>query len=156
MFKYFISTLHYIAAALLCSFAAFLIISAVKGNRIFLVQTGSMSPTIPPGSVIYVVPTEFERLSENDIITFSTGNSTVTHRIVSIDENNRSLVTKGDGNNLIDANPVPYDKVIGKVMFSNKYLGRIGLYQIRYLLLILAGIIVMKDSLRRISSADDT
>ena len=49
-----------------------------------------------------------------DVITFYSGNSLVTHRIVG--ETERGFITKGDANNAADLYPVPITDVVGKVV----------------------------------------
>ena len=106
----------------------------IAGIRIFGVQvygvlTGSMEPTHPTGSLIYVKRTDASDLRVNDVITFSISpNVIATHRIVEIvpDENNPSIVryrTKGDANKDVDASLVSASNIIGKVVFSVPQLG---------------------------------
>ena len=106
----------------------------IAGIRIFGVQvygvlTGSMEPTYPTGSLIYVRRVDADDLRVNDVITFSmSANVIATHRIVEIvpDESNPSIVryrTKGDANNDVDASLVNASNIIGKVMFSVPQMG---------------------------------
>ena len=108
----------------------------IAGIRIFGVQvygvlTGSMEPTHPTGSLIYVKRVNASDLRVNDVITFSISpNVIATHRIVEIvpDETNPSLVryrTKGDANKDVDASLVSANNIIGKVMFSIPKMGYI-------------------------------
>ena len=108
----------------------------IAGIRIFGIQvygvlTGSMEPTHPTGSLIYVKRTDASDLRVNDVITFSISpNVIATHRIVEIvpDESNPTIVryrTKGDANNDVDASLVSANNIIGKVMFSIPQLGYI-------------------------------
>jgi len=71
------------------------------GYQLYVVESGSMSPTLKVGAVILSVqPKDKEALSVNDIVTFKTGSgATVTHRIVEITEDENGQVryrTKGD------------------------------------------------------------
>ena len=64
-----------------------------------VVETGSMSPTIKPYSLIYIKPYDnFEDYRVGDIVTFTDNyqQKSFTHRIVEIDEQTQSFVTKGD------------------------------------------------------------
>ena len=119
--------------------AAMLFAFLIAGIRIFGVQvygvlTGSMEPTHPTGSLIYVRRVDTSDLRVNDVITFSISpNVIATHRIVEVvpDETNPSVVryrTKGDANNEVDASLVSASNVIGKVMFSIPQLGYIANY----------------------------
>ena len=60
---------------------------------------------------------EFDELQDADIIAFYSGDSVVTHRVVSIDKDNMLITTKGDANNTRDFTPVAYTNVLGKVAF---------------------------------------
>lgn len=111
----------------------------IAGIRIFGVQvygvlTGSMEPSYPTGSLIYVKRVDADDLRVNDVITFSlSSNVIVTHRIVEIvaDESNPSVVsyrTKGDANNDADASLVSASNIIGRVIFSVPRLGYLANY----------------------------
>lgn len=80
------------------------------------VLTGSMEPEIPVGSMVYVEPVEPESLAEGDVVTFvQADGDTVTHRVVKNRTVEGTLVTKGDANEEEDMDPVPYERVVGKV-----------------------------------------
>lgn len=88
------------------------------GFRIYGVLTGSMTPTYQVGGVIYVSETDPEDIQIGDAVTFSMGTDTesvMTHRVVDITDG--YFLTKGDANNAVDAEPVSYDRVIGKVRY---------------------------------------
>lgn len=109
--------------------SAALLLLSVFGVRFFTVCTGSMYPTYPVGSVIVVCPTEFSELEKGDVITFlSGGNTAVTHRIYQIDRDNKTVSTKGDNNNVEDNNSVTEDRILGRVVFSIKYLGYVSIF----------------------------
>ena len=82
----------------------------------YVVQSGSMEPSIGTGDVIFIA--EQSEYQLNDTITFKDANSrTVTHRITQKNETPTGVefITKGDANQTIDAEPVPATQVIGKV-----------------------------------------
>ena len=83
----------------------------VFGYSVFNVATGSMEPTIKQNDIIVVKMTD--KYDVNDIITFEKDGSYITHRIVTINDNN--IITKGDANN---ANDLAINKknVLGKVI----------------------------------------
>ena len=90
------------------------------GWQLFAVETGSMAPAIPVGSVVAVRPIRAEALEIGDVITFSDHTQPdvrVTHRIVSLEtkDGQRTAVTKGDANNTTDSWTVPIDRVVGRV-----------------------------------------
>ena len=86
--------------------------------KAYVVKSSSMEPTIKAGSVIYVKPYgDNESVSAGDIISFHTGNVIVTHRIMSVDFENGTVITKGDGNEVCDSAPLPLSAIEGKVQF---------------------------------------
>lgn len=108
------------------------VVPAVVGGRTLTVLSGSMSPTIPAGSVVVTKPVEPASLRVGDVITFSTRGPDalgslhrVTHRIVAVNgtAGEKSFTTRGDANDVVDAYPVTADDVIGKVWFHLPWLG---------------------------------
>lgn len=98
------------------------------GIEVKIVQSGSMEPALPLGSMIIVLPAEKYR--EGDIITFGSDTREAiptTHRIVSISAIEGEMIyrVKGDANENEDPKPVETDEVIGKVVFHIPYLGYI-------------------------------
>ena len=92
----------------------------------YLVQSGSMSPTIKTGDLIMVKPDISYKLG--DIITFNnTKNQKITHRIVNIKIENdvQKIFTKGDANKVWDDGYVNQSQVIGKVNYQIPYLGKL-------------------------------
>ncbi|MFH1561344.1 MAG: signal peptidase I [Patescibacteria group bacterium] len=94
------------------------------GYRSFLVQSGSMEPTIMIGDVIIVAQKPSYR--ENDVITFKdfAGKKT-THRIVGkVDDPSKTVfITKGDANRSEDSANVPLTDVLGKAVLVIPRLG---------------------------------
>jgi len=96
------------------------------GVSLVTVETGSMHPSIPQGSLIVYRETPMEGILAGDVITFSlTWESTTTHRVVKVmkSEEETSFVTRGDANDTDDPEEVPYGSVIGVVVFSLPLLG---------------------------------
>ena len=90
------------------------VFSLASGVKLYTVQTGSMAPTYPIGTILIVEPVKFEDLNSGDTITFNiSGGSVVTHRIVSVDSEKKTT----------DSAPVSYDNVIGRVKTHIPYLG---------------------------------
>ena len=86
-----------------------------------VVLTGSMSGAIEPNDVI--ITRAQKAYHVGDIITFRTGSSSVTHRIIAIDE--EGYRTKGDANNTADELPVGHGAVVGKVILVIPGLGAV-------------------------------
>lgn len=89
------------------------------GLKLYVVQTGSMAPTIPTGSIVLVKPQSSYKPGE--VITFGSPQKSFTHRIVEVLET--GYITKGDANPSADSNPVEKGKVLGRVIFSAPLLG---------------------------------
>jgi len=102
-----------------------------KSLRLFVVQSGSMEPTVKTGSLVIVRPEN--QYKKNDIITFKSRPDAdiknpgllITHRIVEIkdDKGEVFFTTKGDANESPDMEARPVGSVLGKVVFTIPYLG---------------------------------
>jgi len=95
------------------------VLKSIFGLVILVVTSGSMSPAIYKGSVVFVLPQEPYKL--NNIITYNYNQKLITHRIIGI--KNESFITKGDANNTEDLNKVELDQIKGKVVFYIPFLG---------------------------------
>ena len=99
------------------------------GIKTYAVVSGSMEPTYPTGSLLYVKSIDIKELKVGDAITFMADEDTVaTHRIIEIipDEEDSSVLrfrTQGDANETADGTPVHYKNIIGKPVFAIPYLG---------------------------------
>ena len=98
----------------------------MMGYRPYSIESGSMAPTIPKGSLVFVKNyTQFEDYSVGDVVTFAdlSREKFFTHRIVAIDENSKLFTTKGDANADVDPSPAESIYAVGKVQFSIPFLG---------------------------------
>lgn len=96
-----------------------------------VVQSGSMEPSYPVGSLVYVKQSDPAKLEVGDVITFESGGMVrCTHRIAEIREENGSVrfITKGDNNEAADSNPVLPQSIVGKVVFMIPWLGYFAAY----------------------------
>ena len=103
----------------------------ILGLKAYTIETGSMAPTIPQGSMVYVRPCEdYSEYSVDDIATFTNlaGNESFTHRIVEIDESDMTFITKGDANADVDPSPTEIDYAVGKVEFAIPFLGYVSMF----------------------------
>lgn len=136
------------------------VIMLMLGVKLYCVRTGSMYPTYPIGTLIFVNSAEFEELSVGDVVTYAAGDSTVvTHRIVGINEKNRTIETQGDSNTVSDG-WMRYENVIGRVIFGVPLVGYAGLIaQTRFgkimIAIFLFGIIAVEGLRRMWDSAKD-
>lgn len=129
--KIFKNIISYIVIAIVFIFMIISILTNIKvfGYKFYDVLTGSMSPTIKPGSLIVVKATEENEIKEGNIITFkgsSTSNLT-THRVVEVIEDNKNIKfqTKGDANDVLDSMLVDKELLVGKVVFDIPYMGKV-------------------------------
>lgn len=130
--------------------------------RIFVVETGSMEPAIPTGSLTFVSPqAEYQT---GDVITFNTPieedevkDYVVTHRINDVKEEKGETLfqTKGDANNTADSMWTNQIRVIGKVVGSVPLLGYIVGFaktQMGFLLvIIIPSLIIIYSEIQNIS-----
>lgn len=87
-----------------------------------VVQSGSMEPALPVGSVVVVKPVDPNKLQKNEIIWFKlSGPQSITHRIIDITD--EGFITKGDANKAPDNFILEKKDVIGRVVFTIPYLG---------------------------------
>ena len=100
-----------------------LAVPALLGYETYNVTSGSMEPTIPEGSVIYVEHTEPSAIVEGDIIAFYKDGTVVTHRVTDNRVVTGVFITKGDANEKEDISPVQYSELIGRVKYHFPYLG---------------------------------
>ena len=95
-----------------------------KHNLVLLITTGSMSPTMPQGTVIIV--RRGTSPSTGDVATYeSKGGNYITHRVVATEllGKDRLFYTQGDANGFQDPFPVGIDSIVGVTVFSFPYLG---------------------------------
>lgn len=104
----------------------------VLGWSMLTVLTGSMEPTLPEGSLIFVHAVPTGDLRPGDVITFYTtlaGYDGVlnTHRITEVvnESGALSFLTKGDANPIGDVQPVDAGQVLGRVALCSPGLGAI-------------------------------
>lgn len=101
---------------------------SIFGYRLYIVQSGSMEPTLGVGSLIAVKEMQAKDIEVNDVISYKpNGETVVTHRVVGIENTEEGLMfkTRGDANNADDPNLLSGSNIIGKQTFSIPYLGRI-------------------------------
>ena len=112
-----------VCAALLGTIACTLAFAWAQGYRLYVVQTGSMSPTFNAGDVV-IDRTTKAGYEAGDILTvqISAAGDLVTHRMTRQDKQGL-LHTKGDANKTPDAWALPPEQVRGVVKKSVPNLG---------------------------------
>lgn len=118
-----------ILAFILLPIAVFTLITSktdkIAGIKSFVVLTGSMTPSIPQGSVIFTK--KAEAYSKGDVVSFSIDGKNVTHRINAVEQDMNGEIfyeTKGDANNAVDSELVSAASVIGKSVFHMPHVGK--------------------------------
>ena len=97
----------------------------ILGYEVYYIESGSMEPTLPVGSVVYVEYVNPREVETDDIIAFQYDGAVVTHRVVQNQYFSEEIITKGDANETQDINPVPYRQLIGRVKYHIPYIGPI-------------------------------
>src|SRR6476620_2847792 len=120
-----------VALLLVLVFAALalILVPRATGSQTYTVLTNSMAPKYPPGTFLVVKPEPFAQLKYGDVVTFQleSGKPAVeSHRIVgfaSTQGGEKTLITRGDNNDLNDPNPVRELQVKGKLFYAVPYVG---------------------------------
>jgi signal peptidase len=117
-----------LAFGLLVVVVALLVLIALApralGWQLVVVSGGSMSPTIPFGSVAVLETVSSEDLHAGDVVMYPSGNgkSMITHRILSISSVD-GITTKGDANPTADIDPISASSVRGRYLFHVPWFG---------------------------------
>ena len=124
------NTLFVLLCLVCAALLGFLIVPRMLGYQDYVVLSGSMEPTYPVGSLIYVKSVDPQDVTVGQPITFVLNEDLVvaTHRVVEIDEENQYFYTKGDANESMDGSPVHFKNLIGVPVFSIPYLGYVANY----------------------------
>ena len=142
MFVKILRTIINILSVIMIVFALFVLLSVVMtkpgqapsvlGYSSFRVLSGSMEPTIRTDSMIIVKKVPASQVAVGDVISFyssdpALGGSVNTHRVVAVETLNgiRIFQTKGDANVVPDEYPVSGPDLIGVVVFSSYFMGRL-------------------------------
>jgi len=137
--KTFLKILKTIALTIIIGIIILLLIIKVKsllnpgevpslfGYKAFIVLSGSMEDEINIGDIIISKEVPENELGINDIISFKSGKSITTHRIVLINDIDGTswYTTKGDANNTNDMNPVEYSNIEGKLVYVIPKIGKL-------------------------------
>ncbi len=94
------------------------VVPRLVGLQPYAIVSGSMEPTYATGSLVFAEPAEGEKLQAGDIAAFWQGEDVITHRVQENVADEGELITKGDANAEPDVRPVPYQNVLGRVVFS--------------------------------------
>lgn len=108
---------------------ATIVLPAVTGSTALTVKTSSMEPSLPPGTMVVVRPTNTSEIQPGMVLTYQlkSGEETlVTHRVTQkqfLADGTPVFVTKGDANPQPDPNPVKEVQIKGTVWYAIPYVG---------------------------------
>jgi signal peptidase len=100
----------------------FVLVPRLTGSTPYTVLTGSMRPSMPPGTTVVVKPLPFSEIKVGDVITYQISSGepeVVTHRVIGVNvtQDGVRLETKGDANPIADPSLVREEQVRGKVWY---------------------------------------
>lgn len=163
IFQFIYKALKTIFVLILVLYVAILIIqrlsnnSSIFGFRVFTVATSSMEPVYEVGDVILVHEEDFKSLKVGDDVTYigtvsDFKDRIVTHRIISKDEKNNTLRTKGVANEEADPT-IESSQLYGKVTYrfivisliTHLLRTKIGFYFLIFLPLVLVAFLEIAD-----------
>ncbi len=139
----------------------------LSNRQVRVIITGSMDadpqpydiPTIPVNSLVMIENMSYDEVANDleigDVIAFNQNGILITHRIIAIDENLKTITTKGDANDGVEY--VAYTQVVGEVVGVNHWLGVIVHILQNYTLSVIlgtvgivSGVVAVKSSLKAI------
>jgi signal peptidase I len=115
------------AIVVIAGFALFAIQVAypfITSTETAWVRTGSMQPTLPTGSYVYI--DRHQPYQVGDIVAFRANGQTIIHRLVAEwtgDNRTGPFATQGDANNGRDADLVTRQQIIGKAVAYIPWVG---------------------------------
>lgn len=111
-------TMHIICLVMLLAVCA-IGVPRLFGVYEFNVMTGSMTPTYPVGTLVYVAPKDPSSIRPGEVVTcvMDANLNVITHRVVENNYDENTIVTKGDANEVNDS-PILYENVVGVVCFA--------------------------------------
>lgn len=94
----------------------------IIGYRSYTVLSGSMEPRFYPGDIVITKHKNKTDIQVNDIVTYRDNDGVIiTHRV--IEETPEGYITKGDNNNVEDADILTKENIIGEVKFNIPKIG---------------------------------
>ena len=123
----------------------------ILGYKPYIVETGSMEPVIQTNGMVIIKKGIIEDAKVGDIINYKLENMnlSVCHRVVKKNEDG-TLITKGDNNDVEDSYYIGTKEYVGKVIFKSNEIGNvishiknnIIYYSVIIVILIVAGIVI--------------
>lgn len=109
--------------------SALILLPRATGAQTYSVLTNSMAPKLAPGTFLVVAPSSFADLRSGDVVTYQLASGrpeVITHRIVGFSatqQGERTLITKGDNNGMVDPDAVREVQVRGKLLYAVPFAG---------------------------------
>jgi signal peptidase len=109
---------------------AAVLVPRLGGATPYAILTGSMRPSMPPGTMVVVRPVDADEVRVGDVITYQLRSGepdVVTHRVVTVGVDgagHRVFRTRGDANEVADQAWVRPVQVKGRRWYAVPYLGR--------------------------------
>ena len=118
----------FVALGFLATLAAVMSVPVVFGYHSFTMLSGSMSPTIPTGSVVVDQMLHPMELRPGDVVTFTDPDRPerlLTHRLRSMEVEGQvvHMATRGDANDADEYWDIPLDGTVGRVAYSVPVVG---------------------------------
>ena len=120
-----------VLVAALAALAVVVVVPRLAGATSYTVLTGSMVPSMPPGTLVVVKPTPPDEIGVGTVITYqlhSEQPTVVTHRVVGQgfdDEGEPVFQTRGDANPVADRAWVRPVQIRGEEWYAVPYLGHV-------------------------------
>lgn len=121
-----------IAGILFALILVLVLVPRLTGSTPYTILTGSMVPTMPPGTIVVTRPEPFASVRVGDVVTYqivSGQPAVVTHRVLAINvesDGSQTLTMKGDANPSPDLKHVIAKQVRGVVWYSIPLVGYFG------------------------------
>lgn len=118
-----------LATVLVLVAIVFIALPLLGGLEYRTIVSGSMEPEIPVGSLVIIEKVKDEEIKIGDVVTFYlSGETTVTHKVVGYDLSKDALITHGVANDEGTNEYTPFDSVLGRVVFTVPWIGRLFLF----------------------------
>jgi signal peptidase I len=121
-----------VAGTCLAALVVGLLVPRLFGATPYTVLTGSMTPHLPPGTLVVVRTVDPGEIGTDSVITYQLESGrpeVVTHRVVEVRTSLTGEVewrTKGDANDAADPEWVREEQVRGQLWYAVPHLGRVG------------------------------
>ena len=111
-----------VATVMIALIVLLVVVPRVVGGEPYTILTGSMTPLMPPGTVVVTKPVPFSEVRVGDVVTYQIKSgepAVVTHRVTAVDlaDGTTTLRTQGDANSAADQETVQEKQVRGVVWY---------------------------------------